>query len=150
MLFIKCVDTKIDLGKFTKYLHSQGAAVTSIRRLTRRFSDKPTQVVTVTCDEISAHKLLKTKLSVNQRTCAVETQCQVHVIWCFKCQRLGHIAVNCINNKVCEFCAGPHCEGDKCISEVKCANYGGAHPSSSSKCKAYIERYEMLAVQHTE
>ena len=150
VLFVKGVDTKVDLGEFTKYLISLGVAVTSIRRLIRRHSGRPTQVIKVTCEEQSASKLLHTKVLVNRKLCAVETQRQVHVIRCFKCQRLGHIAAYCKNNRVCEFCASGHCEGDKCTGEVKCANCGGAHPSSSPKCEVFVERYEMLAVQHTE
>ena len=37
-----------------------------------------------------------------------------------------------------------------CTGAVKCVHCRGAHPSSSSKCAAFIKRHEILTEQHTE
>lgn len=43
--FIKGVDTSVNLSQITDKLNRKGIIVTGVRRLTKRFTGKPTQVV---------------------------------------------------------------------------------------------------------
>ena len=115
VIYIKGVDTTADLASFTAYLNSQGVKVASLRLLSRQLTGKPTQIVKVTCDDLSASKLLRIKVLVNQRVCQID---RPHVIHCFRCQSLGHIAADCRNKKACEFCARSHSEPLHWSSEV--------------------------------
>lgn len=47
-------------------------------------------------------------------------------LWCFKCQRMGHVAGICKGQRRCAKCGGPH-EYGKCGVEVKASicNYVG-------------------------
>ncbi|KAF2359199.1 Zinc finger CCHC-type [Trinorchestia longiramus] len=57
---------------------------------------------------------------------------------CYRCQRLGHVAVNCNLPLRCLVCSGPHTK-DECFAEPgqeKCANYHQTHIASSKECPA--------------
>lgn len=150
VLFIKGIDTSVDLSSFTKYLQEEEISVFEIRRLTKRHSGKPTQVIKLKCCYLSAARLLNTKLVVNNKPCLIEKERAVRVIRCFNCQSLGHLAKHCKRVRFCEFCACSHGEQDWCLGNVQCVNCCGAHPSSSSDCPVYISRYAFLTKQHTE
>ena len=150
VVYIKGVDTTVDLGVLTTYLGSYGINISDIRRLTKRYTGKPTQVVKVRCSEEAANKLFTIKVVVNHRVCLVEEERSIRIIRCFNCQSLGHTARHCRNYRVCEVCAGTHSEDETCGRHVKCANCGGPHPASSSQCAAFLSRYEALAKQYTE
>lgn len=150
VVYIKGVNTSVDLHSFSEFLQKKDIFVNDIRRLTRRHTGKPTAVVRVHCSADSAKLLLNSKLVINNSHCSTERERSVRVIRCFKCQSFGHLARNCNNTIRCEFCAGSHGEQEQCLGNVKCVNCSSKHPSSSSKCPVYIARYENLAAQHTE
>ncbi|KAF2350992.1 Endonuclease/exonuclease/phosphatase [Trinorchestia longiramus] len=57
---------------------------------------------------------------------------------CYRCQRLGHVAVNCNSPLRCLVCSGPHTK-DECTAEPgqeKCANCHQTHIASSKECPA--------------
>ena len=150
VVFVKGVSTTVDTQQFIHHLNNQGIGITEARRLTNRTSGKPTQVIKVWCSrEVSIH-LLNDKISINGITCVVEKQRKVRVIRCYNCQNLGHIARNCTNKHRCEFCSLTHANDTACSGVVLCANCGGSHPSSSSKCPTYISRYEDLTKQYSK
>jgi len=149
-VYVKGVDTSVDLQYLSEYLLNRGIIISDIRRLTRRHTGTPTQVIKVRCCEVSASKLCNTSIIINNKRCTVERERTTRVIRCFNCQRLGHIAAHCQNSKVCEFCCGSHGYYDKCEGNVKCANCGGDHPASSNLCIVYKNRYEAITGQHTK
>ncbi|KAH6922579.1 hypothetical protein HPB50_016671 [Hyalomma asiaticum] len=63
---------------------------------------------------------------------------------CFKCQRFGHVAKHCTAEQRCKRCGGPH--NFKTCDRTEgflCANCGGNHPASYSRCpirSAALER----------
>ncbi|KAF2351383.1 Zinc finger CCHC-type [Trinorchestia longiramus] len=57
---------------------------------------------------------------------------------CYRCQRLGHVAVNCNSPLCCLVCSGPHTKNE-CTAEPgqeKCANCHQTHIVSSKECPA--------------
>ncbi|KAF2344082.1 Endonuclease/exonuclease/phosphatase [Trinorchestia longiramus] len=57
---------------------------------------------------------------------------------CYRCQWLGHVAVNCNSPLCCLVCSGPHTK-DECTAEPgqeKCANCHQTHIASSKECPA--------------
>ncbi|KAF2347025.1 Zinc finger CCHC-type [Trinorchestia longiramus] len=57
---------------------------------------------------------------------------------CYRCQRLGHVAVNCNSPLRCLVCSGPHTK-DECTAEPgqeKCTNCHQTHIASSKECPA--------------
>ncbi|KAF2353868.1 Zinc finger CCHC-type [Trinorchestia longiramus] len=57
---------------------------------------------------------------------------------CYRCQRLGHVAVNCNSPLYCLVCSGPHTK-DECTAEPgqeKCANCHQTHIASFKECPA--------------
>jgi len=149
-LYIKRVDTSLDTIQITQHLRKEGINTIEVRRLTKRITGKPTQVVKVKCDWQSAEILMNVGFVVNNKRFTVERERAVRVVRCFHCQSLGHLARHCINVRHCEFCADTHGEEQKCSRGVQCFNCHGKHPSSSSKCPVYTERYATLAEQHAE
>ncbi|KAH6943906.1 hypothetical protein HPB50_000460 [Hyalomma asiaticum] len=63
---------------------------------------------------------------------------------CFKCQRFGHVAKHCTAEQRCKRCGGPR--NFKTCDRTEgfvCANCGGSHPASYSRCpirSAALER----------
>jgi len=151
-VYIKGVDTSADVQRLSRSLEKEGVSICDIRRLTKRYTGRPTQVVKVKCDKESADKLINIKVVVNNKRCIVERDRGITVIRCFHCQTLGHVAKNCTNTRRCEFCAQNHGEREICDNENKplCVNCLGSHPSSSSYCPAFRKRHETLAEQHTK
>jgi len=62
------------------------------------------------------------------------------VVRCYKCQKYGHIAVNCRKETpTCPVCSGPHSFAECQTKDDKtCANCGGAHSASFRDCPRYI------------
>ncbi|KAF2344008.1 Zinc finger CCHC-type [Trinorchestia longiramus] len=57
---------------------------------------------------------------------------------CYRCQRLGHVAVNCYSPLCCLVCSGPHTK-DECTTkpgQEKCANCHQTYIASSKECPA--------------
>ena len=150
ILFIKGIDTSVDLSCVVQHLSNQNIEVLVIRRLVKRHTGKPTKVVKVECSDFSANLLLNTKLVVNNIVCWIEKERLVKVIRCFNCQSLGHLAKHCTRERHCEFCSESHGAEEKCRGVAQCFNCCGSHPSSSSHCPAFITRYEDLAKQYTK
>jgi len=148
--YIKNIDTSVNVRKITVIFSEKGIELSYIRRLTKRYTGKPVQVVKVKCAEEVFGKLMSTKLVINNKTCVIEKERSVKVIRCFHCQRFGHIARNCKNCVKCEFCAESHQIYETCLRDVCCANCSGHHPASSSQCPVYLQRYENITAQHSE
>ncbi|KAH9367461.1 hypothetical protein HPB48_007532 [Haemaphysalis longicornis] len=71
-------------------------------------------------------------------------------IRCYKCQRYGHIARTCRGTLRCKTCSGPH-DYKECLTkrQPKCANCGGPHPASFSRCPrskwaSHLQREKIL------
>ena len=148
--YLKGVDTSVSVDYLKEQIQKEGINVLEIRRLCRRFSGKPIQVVRVACTEQSLSRLLNIKLVVNSRLCNIEKQRKVRVIRCYNCQSFGHVAKSCTNERHCELCSHSLSPETLCTANVHCVNCHGNHPSSSSSCTAYIAKYEDLAKQHTK
>ena len=65
-------------------------------------------------------------------------------IRCYKCQRFGHVAVQCRGKHRCAKCGGEHeygkC-GDKAV--LKCCNCGGDHSAAYGGCEKQKEAREL-------
>jgi len=146
-VYIKGVDTSFEVKLLAGYLQKEGVNIAEIRRLKKRYTGRPTQVVKVICDQQYVQKLLNLHLFVNNKCCKIEIERRVRVIRCYHCQALGHVAKNCTNAKRCEICAQNHNErlGSLCNIQPCCVNCMGNHPSSSSSCPAFRTRYEDLS-----
>jgi len=145
-VYVKGVDTLVDINDLDRIIQTKGVSTSNIRRLTKRYTGRPTQVIKVTCtNQVDAEKLLTSKIFINNRQCVVEREKSVQVVRCYNCQSLGHTAKTCRNEKRCEFCGDCQCDLGKCIGNLKCVNCNGNHASSSSQCPAYIRRNEALA-----
>ena len=149
-VFLKGVDTSVTVNCLTECLQQEEIDVLDIRRLTKRHTGKPTQVVKVKCNSQSVSKLLNINLVINNKRCVIEKERKIKVIRCFNCQRLGHCAKNCKEVRHCENCADSHGESEQCTRNALCYNCGGPHTSASASCPAYIARYEILAKQYSE
>jgi len=150
VLFIKGVDTSVHLCHITEQLRQGGIEVLDSRRLVRRHTGIPIQVVKITCAEKSVDLLLNTRLVINNKPCKIEQDRGVRVIRCFNCQGFGHLAKHCKSNRHCEICAHTHGEYEGCGGKVHCHNCRGNHPASSSLCPVYISRYETITKQRSE
>ena len=146
--FIKGVSTSVSLSQIRQVVESKEAHLSDIRRICNRQTARPTRVVRISGSEI--HRLVNTSVVINNEQCLIEQPRVVKVIRCYNCQGLGHIARLCKNSRRCEYCAKLHTDEENCSSEVLCANCGGSHPASSSRCPIYISKYEALAKQHSE
>lgn len=149
-VFIKGVDTSVNLCYITDILKQEGIKVIEARRLTRRYTGKPTQVVKVQCAEESVTQLLSSSLVVNNKRCVIEKERLVRVVRCFNCQSFGHLSQYCNNSRRCEQCGESHLYSVKCVRNVQCANCSGSHPASSSVCPVYAKRYADLAEQYSK
>ena len=61
------------------------------------------------------------------------------LLWCFKCQRYGHIAVACKRKQMCAKCGGNHRFTD-CGDNVQACNCGGQHTVTYGDMKSGKEQ----------
>ena len=64
-------------------------------------------------------------------------------IQCFKCQSYGHLANECMKDKVCIRCAQVH-EGQCQTKDPVCANCKGQHQANYKECPKRIEKQSAL------
>ena len=71
---------------------------------------------------------------------------ETQVKQCYRCQRFGHIALDCKNkHKKCGRCDGETHQKRDCTASVpKCANCFGPHASSDRSCPEFQEIIKML------
>jgi len=149
-VYLKGVDTSLNIGEFIHQLKGKGIEVSEARRLTNHNTGKPTQIVKVLCADQFADVLLSSKLTINNKTCSVEKERHIKVIRCYNCQRYGHLAKFCANSRCCDLCGEHHSVYDKCQKDIYCVNCSGGHPAFSQQCPVYIKRYADLAEQHSK
>ncbi|KAF2343369.1 Zinc finger CCHC-type [Trinorchestia longiramus] len=101
------------------------------------------------------------------KLCFAGTQCPSHIYMgftryavfhfnapprrCYRCKRLGHLAVNCNSPLRCLVCSGPHTK-DECTAEPgqeKCANCHQTHIASSKECPAIRNAAAIQKLQHS-
>lgn len=68
-------------------------------------------------------------------------------VFCFRCQRLGHLASSCSNERACRRCGGSSHLAAECKYSPRCVNCKGPHVSNSPGCPlraCEIERRKCL------
>ena len=68
---------------------------------------------------------------------------------CTKCQRFGHGHTKCRSTDICVRCSQPH-KNINCLIDPSCANCGGPHPASDTKCIKYLFEKDILALRDSE
>ena len=70
-------------------------------------------------------------------------QTGIQIIRCFKCQKFGHISMNCKSAITCGHCTGIHKYKDCTMKHEapKCVNCSEAHTSDSTSCTAYLRQF---------
>lgn len=120
-------------------IREQGFLVESVKRM-RRNKDTPYSMVMATTEKSEEGKRLfniRKLLGLNVRT--EPKRRQTGKTQCFRCQRFGHVQLNCTLPPRCAFCAKDHQSRD-CTKtrgpgkEATCANCEGAHPAFASGC----------------
>ena len=82
-VYLKGVNTSVDVHDLDRIIQTKGVSTSNIRRLSKRYTGRPTQVVKVTCThQADVEKLLSSKILVNNKQCFVErekedTSCKV-------------------------------------------------------------------------
>ena len=75
VVYVKGVDTLVDVNDLDRIIQTKGVSTSNIRRLTKRYTGRPTQVIKVTCtNQADAKKLLTSKIFINNRQCVVERE----------------------------------------------------------------------------
>lgn len=74
---------------------------------------------------------------------------------CYKCQRMGHMAINCKGNVRCLVCGENHDRKDCKSLQPKCAGCGGRHKANDKECPLVkkareIERMKSQGRTHLE
>jgi hypothetical protein len=109
-------------------------------------SNEQFRMVKAECvDENVMKKVLKEGIKLDYYSIKVEEfRRQIRPLQCFNCQQYGHVALKCLQkeNPVCLKCSGEH-RVDECDSqEIRCANCGEEHKSSSSECNVFKLKLE--------
>lgn len=70
------------------------------------------------------------------------------VVRCFKCQRLGHMALACKGKMRCVRCGGPH-KYEECKDNIvmKCCRCGGQHSAAYEGCEKFVEAKRINTVK---
>lgn len=66
---------------------------------------------------------------------------------CFNCQKFGHTAAVCRNEKRCECGKVGHKEEEPCNSPFQCPNCQGSHKASSKECPTYKSEKEIIKIK---
>ncbi|XP_033736414.1 uncharacterized protein LOC117324602 [Pecten maximus] len=69
---------------------------------------------------------------------------------CYKCNRYGHMAVNCKGKQRCQKCGGDHKVSECENTEKKCVNCGGDHSAAYGGCPARKKAIEIIKIQTKE
>ena len=65
-------------------------------------------------------------------------------LWCFKCNRYGHVASHCRGKLCCSICSGEHKYSECSAAAPKCPKSGGAHSAIDKVCPRYKLETEIL------
>ena len=65
-------------------------------------------------------------------------------IQCYNCQQFDHMASKCprAGQPICLKCSGPHSVKNCLQEEIRCANCGESHTSSSKECEVYSNKFD--------
>ena len=109
--------------------------VIDVKRLTRKYQGCIVKCLSV-CLTFNTPKL-PSVLTIGYEKFQVKPYIP-HVIRCYNCQRLGHIASNCRSKTRCVHCGGFHSfESCSQNNEPKCSRCGGSHSAAYAGCETF-------------
>ena len=140
---VKNVENDVSEEELLKHLRQLGFTPTTGTRLKRTSDGNSTKSIKIYIDDESQIARLTnegfyyelTKYHVSRYTTPKFVQC-------FKCQKLGHLSINCTSTeRYCLRCGNHHHHRD-CIAapaEYKCRNCDGNHASNDARCEKIKE-----------
>ena len=123
----------------------------SVHRLRYSHSRRALPIIKVTFDnEDSYNRALNTdgiSIPRTKKRVVFSPERTYKVVWCYNCQRFGHIAACCLHTNRCGNCGGEDCQSQTCTKPAACTNCSGNHPASSSACPAFKDIAKRLRLQ---
>lgn len=149
MNFVKCLVSSSDAINMStelleKELQSQG--VTKVHRITRQ--DGQVRVNTPTLILTISGTVIPPRIYFGA-ICEPTRVYYPSPMVCYKCFDYGHTKVRCQGQERCRNCAQNHPINVEvgCAEPPKCLHCGGAHPSTSKKCKVYQKEEEIVKIK---
>jgi len=68
---------------------------------------------------------------------------------CYKCNRFGHVAKNCIGKDKCSKCSGDHSSQHCTSATTQCPNCNGERKAGDRQCPKYRRESEVLRIKTT-
>ena len=132
-IIIRGVDPSVDMNDTYVVEQLRFAGLNFNKRLFNTKTNKETSVIKLTSLNLAWFKLaMRQGVRIGYQTFKAEPEHRV--LQCFKCQKSGHSAWNCIYEQVCLKCSGPHSHKECTTSELKCANCQQNHAVCSRQC----------------
>ena len=142
-IYLKQIDTAVKETIIAESIERATGEKVECVRLLSRTTGKPRKVVRVSCRSEAADKILESQIFVGESKIIAEPPRYQNIIRCYKCQKFGHIAINCTREASCRLCSKAFCDSSSCNERV-CTNCGGGHPASDTKCPVFIKQNENI------
>ena len=142
---IKNINPNIPAEDLTNILEDLTKEKLYIKRFYSSFNFNPLPIISITCSQYLASKLLKEGIIILNTKYNCEKYSKP-VIRCFNCQRFGHISKNCVHNFNCHLCGHNHNLNQSCSFNPFCVNCKKTgHSPTSRTCPSYMKLKSLIS-----
>ena len=132
-VIIHGVDPSVDMNDVYVVEQLRSVGLNFNKRIFNSKTNLETSVIKLLSTNLVSYKqAMRQGVRIGYQTFKAEPEHRI--LQCFKCQKSGHSAWNCIYEQVCLKCSGPHSHKECTTSELKCANCNQNHAACSRLC----------------
>ena len=135
---INKIPIDLDLETIKKELNNRKILFQNLTREKKANGDFKTIITFTVSNDQNLYDLLRKGINIEGVRKAVREFIDKNklILRCFNCNKIGHSAKTCKNQKTCPRCTKTNCNGDCHVDNWKCTNCGNNHSAAYAGCPA--------------